>query len=612
MNNLKNIFSGCGIAGIMIPGAKSIPENVKHCFNIMLDSIKHRGPDGYGLFCKNNILLGHRRLSILDISDRGNQPMTRDHLTITLNGEIYNFQEIRKILQNEGFSFTSATDTEVVIRSYQKWGYESVHKFNGMFAMSIWDDKKKCLFIARERLGIYPFYYYSDNNIFIFSSEIMPLLLSGFVNPDIDQSSFEHQLFATSFFETNLNRTLIKNVKTIPPGHYAYVNPDGELKITKYWDIPEQKTSSKTDEKNQIDILEDIFNDSVRLRMISDVPVSAFLSGGIDSSLINYFAYKQTKEQLTSITIKYSEGGRDPYSDSEDMDLAYSKDFINHFDKKIIHKIITVDSSKITVEDIDKIIDIASLSDDDRMLSILINYKWIRESGFKVVLNGQGADEIMGGYLGLKPFYNTIFDAKHPEVEIIHKMFPKNTIPGKKILNQNSINCADKVYKNVFEYYKVFSGSPADKVHRFLSKVQLVRILQLEDFLSMRNSIECRLPFLDYRIVEFAFEIPFSEHYVAESRTGKKMLREIALKYLPENIAIRPKQAFPESRTKQKFHQLLNIFISNKQEIIQNNIINHYFNISKFDFNESNITFSELWLILAIWRWNAKLKNLKI
>ncbi len=603
-----NSFSGCGITGLMLPGSGSISENLKNKFNCMLDSIKHRGPDGFGIYCNNNILLGHRRLSILDTSSMGSQPMTRDKYTITYNGEIYNFHDIRKILQNDGYYFTSETDTEVVLRSYQKWGVDALQQFNGMFAFAIWDNKEKRLLLARDRLGKKPLYYYSDNNVFIFASEIEPLLLSGYIKPEIDVNAFEHQLFATSFLETDLSRTLIKDIKSLSPGYYMNVNSNGSIHLNKYWDIPEQKLSGEVDSAKLQDELELLLYDSIKLRMISDVPVSAFLSGGIDSSLINCYASGQTDERLTSITISYADGGSDPFSDSADMDLEYSKEFISHFKDKINHKLVSLSNSDITIENIDDIIDLSSISDDDRLLSIIKNYESIKNSGFKVVLNGQGADEIMGGYINLKYFYETMYDSLEPEKEIINKIFPARTI-AKNILNKEISFNASQIYNTVLDYYKNFKGTPGEKVHKFITKTQLLRILKFEDFLSMRHSVECRLPFLDYRIVEFAFSIPYNLHFIKGTRTGKSLLRSIARKYLPESIASRPKQAFPVSRSKAKYLQLENIFRQNRNEITNNELVKQYFDISKLNSEKNDISLQELWLLLVIWRWHIKLTN---
>jgi asparagine synthase (glutamine-hydrolysing) len=607
MFNNHTSFSGCGIAGIMLSHSNFIPDELKQAFHIMLDSLKHRGPDGSGVYYKNNVILGHRRLSILDVSEKGAQPMTRDHLTITLNGEVYNFKEIRKELQDEGYHFFSDTDTEVVLRSYQKWGANALHKFNGMFAFAIWDDNAKSLFIARDRIGKKPFYYYSNAGIFVFASEVSALIKSGLVQPEIDYSTFEHQLFATSFLEVDQKRNLIKNVKSLLPGHYMNVNLNGTVKQCKYWDLPETTNYDNVSVKNLNEKLDYLLNDSINLRLVSDVPVSAFLSGGIDSSLINYYAANQTNEKLTSITVDYNQSGKDPYSEEKDMDLLYSKQFVQHFSSKVNHEIVSITNSDITIENIDNVIDLSSLSDDDRMLSILKNYECVKNLGYKVVLNGQGADEIMCGYIGLRYFYETMFDVKQPNIEMIEKMFPGRTI-AKNILNPELKNKSTKVYQDVYDCYYSHIGSPVEKIHRFLTKTQLSRILKFEDLLSMKHSVECRLPFLDYRVIEFAFSIPYNLHFEPETRTGKIMLREISKNKLPDSIVSRPKQAFPASYSNEKKHQLYTIISNNYNEITQCDLIQRYFNLSEIKNN--TVSLHELWLILVVWRWETKLKKL--
>ena len=608
MNISTYPFSGCGIAGMVLKNTNVIAESFIEKFKLVLNALKHRGPDGSGIYCKDNIILGHRRLSILDPSEKGSQPMTKDDLTITLNGEIYNFQELKSELEKEGIVFTSLTDTEVVLRSYQKWGTASLQKFNGMFSFAIWDDKNNYLFIARDRLGKKPLYYYSDNQIFTFCSEIQPLLQAGLIPREINYNSFDHQLFATSFLETDVTRTLVKNITSLPPGHYMGVFPDGSMKIEKYWDIPESMKYSEYTDQQILEQLEYLLNDSIRLRMISDVPVSAFLSGGIDSSLINHYALFHTQKKLTSITISYKDGGYDPFSGLKDTDLKYSLDFIKGYKDRINHEVISVNNSEINLENIDTIIDLASITDDDRLLSILRNYKCVNNLGFKVVLNGQGADEIMGGYIGLKYFYETMFDIKRPELEIINNMFPGRTIIKQNILNSNVCNIKNKVYSDVYDYYFSLKGEPAERIHRFLTKTQLLRILQLEDYLSMQCSVECRLPFLDYRLVEFAFGIQFQKHMFPETRTGKVLLREIAKKYLPPSISNRPKQVFPASHPEKKAQQLKSLFKLHFQEIFQSEVINFYFDKSEVLNHEQNLSVDEFWLLIVLWRWETALK----
>jgi asparagine synthase (glutamine-hydrolysing) len=243
------------------------------------------------------------------------------------------------------------------------------------------------------------------------------------------------------------------------------------------------------------------------------------------------------------------------------------------------------------------------------MVSIYKNYECVKNLGLKVVLNGQGADEIMCGYIGLEPFYKTIFDAQKADCEIIENMFPARTIIKPDMFNPGIKNEASEVYRQVFEYYKALPGNPDEKVHRLLTKTQLARILQMEDFLSMRCSVESRLPFLDYRIVEFAFGIPFHNHYQSEGRTGKILLRNVGSSYLPGLITNRPKQAFPSSRSQEKFNQLMLIFQYNKQAILDCELIKTYFDNNKLINDKLPITLNELWVIIVIWRLEIAAKN---
>jgi asparagine synthase (glutamine-hydrolysing) len=477
-----------------------------------------------------------------------------------------------------------------------------------MFAFAIWDNIEKTLFIARDRIGKKPLYYFNNKHYFVFSSEIDSLLALGIISPEINFEAFEHQIFATSFIETNLERTLVKHIYSLPAGSYLTIANNKKPNITKYWEIPGQGDALTRNNKNLIDELEYLLSDSIKLRLISDVPISAFLSGGIDSSLINYYALKQTRNKLNSITINYSEGGRDIFTESEDMDLKFSCDFVNLFKESIDHKIVTLLNSDVTVKSIDDITDLSCIADDDRLLSIYKNYECVKNSGFKVVLNGQGADEIMCGYIGLKYFYETMFDIQNPQNELISKMYPARTI-AKSILNYETTQKADKYYSNIYNYYRSLSGTHNEKIHKFLINTQLARILKFEDYLSMQNSIECRAPFLDYRIIEFAFTNNLDIHCNPSSREGKVLLREIAKKRISESVGNRPKQAFPSSLSNGKFQQLLNIFNYNQNEILNCTTISNFYDLKKLNFAFTNESYHELWLILSIWRWEIKLKK---
>jgi asparagine synthase (glutamine-hydrolysing) len=611
MNHLKRktYFSGCGIAG----GLFFNPETQKKVkFENIINSLKHRGPDGYGILEIDNIILGHRRLSILDLSERGSQPMTRDHFTIISNGEIYNFKEIRETLLDYGYKFQSDTDTEVILRAYQLWGVDSLSKFNGMFAFAIWDNRNKNLFMARDRLGIKPLYFYKDTDAFLFASEVQALMKSKIVPFEHNWDAFSRQLIGTSFLQANQKETLINNVYSLEAGHYLNISFDGNFKINKYWDLPDHKDKLNVSDKELTEQFKDLFINSINYRLISDVPVSAFLSGGLDSSLINVFACKAMEANaLTSLTVSYVGGGVDVFSNVEDSDLKYSKIFIDSLTYPCKHKEIIIGPEEIKNDSIDKLIDLSYLIDDDRLLTLYKNYRSVNEMGLKVVLNGQGADEIMGGYVGFKHVYNGLVDVQNPTKNVIRNILLYRSIPDEKTLSKELLDKRLNIQKEILEMYNKIKSEPIEKAHRFLLKTQLLRILRFEDFLSMKSGVECRVPFLDHNIVEWAFKVPFHKHVNTKNRTGKNFLKRIAVNSIPQVLIDRPKQTFPKLNIENNKRTLLSIFQTWKNEILTSNLIQRAYNTEVLLKNPGNLNYEELWLIIAIWRQEEVIKNIK-
>ncbi len=613
MKKLKNIeipFSGCGLVGALAFNQnKSILNQI--AFERMVKSIHHRGPEAKGIWGKkeDGIQLGHTRLSILDLSERGNQPMTRDHLTIILNGEIYNFKEIKKQLK-EDFEFTSGTDTEVVLRSYQKWGIDALHKFNGMFAFAIWDDKKKTLFIARDRIGIKPLYYYKDDKIFLFGSEVQSLMHSGYIPANINWEAVYREILVNAFCQIDLSQTLVKDINSLPHGHFMMVRPNGQAKIEKYWDLPEEKIEHKVSHAKLARELRVLLEDSIKLRLVSDVPVAAFLSGGMDSSVINVLASRLVKGyKLTAITVSYEGGGKDIYTELEDRDLEYSLIVAETLKNKIDHKVINVKPSEISIKSIDAVIDLASFSDDDRFLTVLGNYRTVKKRGFKVVLNGEGPDEIMGGYVFINFFKKTMLDIQQPNVSLVKDSFPFMSIPDKKTLNRELLGHVEEIYEDLHKHFFHYPGDLLEKAHRFLAKTELQKVLKFEDFLSMYSSVECRVPFLDHRIIEWAFKIPFQEHIRVEDKLGKILLREASKDFLPKKVIKRPKQPFPSADQNRTKKILFKIYQHHHSEIIQSEIILRVYKKDFLELKNPQMSSRELWLIIALWRWEKKLKE---
>lgn len=611
MNKMKMPFSGCGIVGAFAFGGEDRENYVKRIdFKAMVKAMHHRGPEAHGIWEHEGIRFGHTRLSILDLSERGNQPMTRDHMTITLNGEIYNFHEIRKELEAEGFSFTSGTDTEVVLRAYQKWGPDALHKFNGMFAFAVWDDKKKTLFVARDRMGIKPLYFYKDDKILLFGSEILALMHSKYIPADINWDTLHQQMLIRTFFQYDLDTSLVKGVHSLPLGHFMIVKPDGQFKVTKYWDLPDTEDKHDASEEQLAEELKALMETSVKYRLVSDVPVASFLSGGLDSSMISVLASRLVKDyKLTVITVKYEGGGKDFYSGKADEDLKYSRIVADTIKDKIIHKVITVKPTDITVEALDNISDLAILNDDERFLPIHGNYRVVRNEGFKVVLNGEGADEIMGGYVGLNTVYNGIHDIHRPEEDIIRSGFPHLVLSDPKLFNDELMGHVDGIYEKLHHHFRSFGGDYLEKTHRYFAKGILQRILRLEDHVSMDSSVECRVPFLDHNVVEWSFRVPFQKHIRAADRMGKMLLRGSTKGFFPDEVIIRPKQAFPAPNKEGTEKVLRQIYKDHHDEIVNSDVIRRLYKKDFLASMEPEASYRDLWVLLIVWRWENRLKQ---
>src|SRR3989344_4053409 len=281
----------CGIAGIVTKeGMKPSPQKIK----AMAAALAHRGPDDEGFYLKNNIALGHRRLSILDLSSAGHQPMESHDGTckIIFNGEIYNYLELKKELGPKNYK--SNTDTEVLLQAYQKWGPEFLKKLNGIFAFAIWDEKKKILFCARDHVGVKPFYYALQNGVFYFASEIKGLFEAGVKTSPNDKIIYDYLVLGV--YEHS-EETFFSNIYKLPPGHYLSFE-SGKIKISRYWNLPQKVFSmdgwsEKKIKKEMLALLED----AVRIQLRSDVPISINVSGGLDSSILAYLVDKICKGQ---------------------------------------------------------------------------------------------------------------------------------------------------------------------------------------------------------------------------------------------------------------------------------------------------------------------------
>jgi asparagine synthase (glutamine-hydrolysing) len=510
----------CGISGFNWEDKKLI--------NAMKNSISYRGPDDNGIFTDKNISLGHNRLSIIDLSKDGHQPMSDDEgqVWIVFNGEIYNYKKIKKDLTKKGYKFNSGSDTEVIINAYLEYGHDCLSYFNGMFAFAIWDSNKKELFIARDRLGIKPLYYFEENGRFIFSSEIKAILKHD-VKREIDLNSLN------SFFKYRFianHKTMIYGIKKLLPGHFAVLK-NKKLTIKKFWDV--KWNIENKSEDYYVKKLDKTLFSSVKRRLMSDVPLGAFLSGGLDSSLIVAMNAKLKKEAVKTFTVGFGH---------ETDEFNYAKKVSEHLSTD--HHEINLDFKTITK----KLPTIVWHMDEPNSDITMVPLYFLSEFAKKkvtVVNTGEGADEIFSGYehfkVGAEMFKVVPKFVKGNVYSYYYSPFKKNE---RQSLFQNPITNEKNMLRRYLFYKK--QGYPKDFLNRILlfdiknelPNWQLTRV----DRMTMVHGMEARVPFLDHEMVELSARMPVK--YKQPNLNGKYILKKVAQKYLPRNIVHRKKQGF--------------------------------------------------------------------
>tara|TARA_B110000444_G_scaffold90697_1_gene85677 strand:- start:15831 stop:17690 length:1860 start_codon:yes stop_codon:yes gene_type:complete len=551
----------CGIAGIVSSGKVQSHDWLTKAAN----SIKHRGPDSSGEWWskEGGTGLAHRRLSIIDLSDAANQPMhdNQNKITMVYNGEIYNFNEIKKILQSKGYSFKTSSDTEVLLKSYICWGSKCVNYLEGMFAFAIYDENLNKLFIARDRTGEKPLYYYYDGKKILFCSELKGLLLSNYVNKKIDHRSLD--CFLTMGFVPG-ELCIIQGVKKLPPGHFLEYNVNqNTIKIHNYWKLP--LLESENVKQNEFDLLEELellLTKSVKNQLVADVPVGILLSGGVDSSLITAIA-SHIQTNIKTFNVKFTNNTK--YDESAHAKLIANKFGTCHTE---------INANDVSINLIQKL---ATQYDepiaDSSVIPTYLVCETVRKH-CKVALGGDGADELFGGY----PHYNRMMwmqknldfvphflkkfvsnssghllpvgfkgrnwiksldlDLKK-DVPFISNLFDQK-LRAMLLNNNKSINFGDEVRKRyIIESNDLIERATKLDFKLFLSEDLLVKI----DRASMLNSLELRSPFLDKDIIEFAYKkIP--SNLKVKNNSRKIILKKLCQKILPESFDLDRKQGF--------------------------------------------------------------------
>ena len=532
----------CGICGIINFSNKPVEES---SLKAMMYAMRHRGPDDEGIFLKDNFGIGFVRLSIIDLSMAGHQPMfsADNKYVILLNGEIYNYIELREELKIKGYNFRSGSDTEVLLNSYIAWGESCLHKLNGMFAFIILDTYSNDLFSARDRFGIKPFYYYNDQNQLLFASDIPPLLkiLDNKLEPE-DSIIFDYLVFNRT---NHSEKTFFKNIQKLQHGHSLTIK-GGKLKINRWYSLVQNLVLYESIKFNEKDFLEELKN-SINLQLRSDVPVGTCLSGGLDSSSITSLVLSNKQNiDLHSFSAIYQKGQKGDESE-----------FIAEFKDKNLKIHYTFPTAESLFEDLDKFI--FSLSEPVPSTSIYAEYKVMElaKEHCTVLLNGQGADELMAGYHYFYGYYfrdliNTnawgVFLNELFQYTKTHKSlyglktlgFSMNPRSLRHFKNHNFIKQGfyDRFYNKTNLLFDVFYKSKTLKeflLNHFEYKFE--HNLLWADKTGMRFSLETRFPFLDHNLVEKTLSIS-TDNYIKNGYT--KVIMRSALKgILPEKIRMR-------------------------------------------------------------------------
>ncbi|MFJ4689636.1 asparagine synthase (glutamine-hydrolyzing) [Streptomyces sp. NPDC088789] len=595
------VFSGCGIAGALLTSAPDTPGGRPGAAAVrrMTDALAHRGPHSAGLWERPGIVLGHRRLAVTGIGAAGDQPMTRGHLTIVYNGETYNAPALRTELAGE-FAFTTRTDTEVVLRAWQRWGSGALSRLEGMYAFAMWDARARELTLVRDRIGIKPLYWHRGDGFVLFASEIGALLASGHVPARPDTERVIRQLLVSTTLSTDLTRTPVAGVRALAPATARAVRPDGGHAESVYWALPPSPDQDRpVDPVGAARELGGLLSGSVERMLMGDVPVAAFLSGGLDSCAITALAARP-QGALPCVTTAYGTGGVVSAEGNEDW--LHSRTMAAHLGGRVRHHR-AVRAHTLTLDDLDAVCDLAAVGDDPRHAAILANYRTVRDLGLRVVLNGQGADEILGGYVARPAFVRHLLDVAAPDPATVNSLPASRQVAG---LTPAALAGRRAAHDEVLGRYHALPGPPLERVHRLLFHTQLARILTFEDFLSMRMSVEARFPFLDHHLVAWAFAQPFHTHIHAPTRTGKTLLRAALGRLLPAPLLTRPKAVFPSPDTGIVRASLAALVTEHRAELDDDPLVNALFTLPA---DPTAAPVSHLWGLLSLWRWHHALNT---
>jgi asparagine synthase (glutamine-hydrolysing) len=562
----EDTFDMCGIAGLVhLDGRAVSPDTLQ----LMTDAIAHRGPDGQGQWCAGSIGLGHRRLSIIDLSAAGTQPMFSPdgRYVLVYNGEVYNFRELRTELEALGYAFVSRTDSEVVLHAFREWGVHTLTRFNGMFAFALVNRAERTLTLARDRYGMKPLYYARQGMDFVFASEQKAFLAVPSFRRKLDREALvEYFTFQNIFTD----RTLLQDVRILPAGHYATLSlddPGASLKLTQYWDFEFREPDAGVDAREYRDELDRLLMQAVQRQLVSDVEVGSYLSGGMDSGSITAHA-SRSHSHFKTFTCGFD------LTSASGLELAFDErakaEYMSYCFKTEHYEVV------LKAGDMERVLPaLAWHLEEPRVGQSYPNYYIARLASrfVKVVLSGTGGDEIFGGYPWR--YYRGVVNDDFEHYVDKYYQFWQRLIPN-TVLAQvfapierdvEAVRTRD-IFRDVFKRHAGELTRPADYINHslyFEAKTFLHGLLLVEDKLSMAHGLETRVPFLDNDLVDFAMRCPVhlklnnldevvrinenepgikTENYFKRTSDGKTILRDVMQRYIPRDIARAEKQGF--------------------------------------------------------------------
>ena len=613
----------CGVVGFLGENSQKLES--------MMKSINHRGPDDSGTYESEKLSLGHLRLSILDLSSHGHQPMGYEDLIMIYNGEVYNYEEIREELLSYGYTFDSNTDSEVIIKAYHKWGIKAVDRFIGMFAIVIYNKTSSELILIRDRVGVKPLYYYFDGIDFVFGSELRPIMEYFKENKKLEiNKDALYEYFNFGYISSNLS--IFENCHKVPAGYYLSLDLKIlKLNIESYWSILpffQLAKFEKTEEK-LIDELENILIDSFKYRMVSDVPVGVFLSGGVDSSIVAAILQKHYGN-IHTFTIGFNEA---KYNEAQ-----YAKEVARHIGTIHTEKYLSATGAK---KILDRFVDIYDepFGDSSGIPTTLV-CQVAKDAGVKVVLSADGGDEVFCGYSrywtihnignklftfpsflrkGINAIMNIIGDntvskmIKNSNIlfkyKLIHKIVKNNSWQDvyKSLVSFNIDGLLDYSTKTIENSFEVglkdnpMQGMMLWDYHRYMVDDILTKV----DRATMSLSIEGREPLLDHRIAEFMAQVPFDLKY--KNGDSKYLLKKVLERYIPKEMIDRPKQGFGIPVFEWFNSELKSLFKTylHKSELKKHNLLNEEY--VREEYNKlSSKNVNTLWFVLVFQMWYKK------